>query len=258
MKNLLTALVCLVALSSAANADFARIEAGAGAWMQTPNTFMEYKDSTGLSGTDESTGTEETQGYVWLLIKHPIPIVPNLRLEYVNISSIGTASGAFDFPGFPSLPGNTPSTLEMTQFDIIPYYNILDNTSWITLDIGLDIKVVETTYTAKPSINLLLTELSTDYVETSSDIIPLLYVRSRFEIPSTSIGLEADVKYITDGTSTVSDIRIKVDYTLDFIPVIQPGIELGYRMQKMYVETDEDLIADYDFAGVYFGAMVRF
>lgn len=255
MKSILTILISVISFSTLVSADLARLEAGAGAWMQTPNTHMEYKDSTGLSGKDDSTTTEdETQGYIWMLVKHPIPLIPNLRLEYVNISSVGQGEGEFTF--FPvNLAGDTPSTLELTQFDIIPYYNILDNTSWITLDIGLDIKVIETTYTATPSSGF---GLLGDYVEVSTDVTPLLYVRGRFEIPTTNIALEADIKYITDGTSTLSDVRVKVDYTLDFIPVIQPGVELGYRMQKMYVETDEDLIADYDFSGVYVGVMVRF
>jgi len=256
MKNLLSALVCLVTLSSVANADFARIEAGAGAWMQTPDTLMKYQDSTGVAdGIDESTGSEETDGYVWLLIKHPIPIVPNLRLEYVSLTSSGISSGKFlDFVS----SGDAPSTLDMTQFDIIPYYNILDNTSWITLDVGLDIKVIEATYetTAKDPLVGLIEQ---PYSETSSTIVPLLYVRTRFEIPTTDIGLEADVKYITDGgDSTVSDIRIKVDYTLSFIPVIQPGIELGYRIFKMETVNDDDLEIDLDYSGVYVGAMIRF
>ncbi len=255
MKKILTSLVCMVAFGTTASADFARIEAGAGAWMQTPNTLMEYKDSTGLSGRDESTGAEESDGYVWLLIKHPIPIVPNLRLEYVGMSSSGISSG--DFLDFVS-SGDAPSTLDMTQFDIIPYYNILDNTSWITLDIGLDIKVIEATYETTVKKDLIVTELEEPYVETSSTVVPLLYVRTRFEIPSTNIGLEADVKYITDGDSTVSDIRVKVDYTLDFIPVVQPGVELGYRMFKMETTNDEELEIDLDYSGVYVGLMLRF
>ena len=253
MKKILIAITLFTAFTTMAYADFARVEVGAGAWMQQPNTHMKYKESTGFSGEDKSTASEETQGYVWVLVKHPIPLIPNLRVEYTEISSVGQAEGEFKFFDGPSLGAGSKSTLEMTQFDIIPYYNILDNTSWITVDLGLDIKIIETEYVASP-IGVSVA----DYKDTSSDVFPLLYVRSRFEIPVTNIGIEADVKYISDGTSTVSDIRIKVDYTLDFIPIIQPGVELGYRMQKMYIETDEDLLVDYDFAGVYVGVMARF
>ena len=256
MKKILTLVAYLISFTTVINADIMRIEAGAGAWMQTPNTNMDYKDSTGLSGVDKSTGDEETQGYVWLLVKHPIPLIPNLRLEYVNISSTGEASGKFYDFDVPS--GTTKSTLEITQFDIIPYYNILDNTGWITLDLGIDLKIMETTYNANPLSNTPLATVFTGYEEKTSNVIPLGYVRVRFEIPTTNIGLESDVKYITYGDSEVLDFRAKVDYTLDFVPVIQPGVELGYRVQKINSISDEDLVTDFDFAGVYFGVIVRF
>jgi outer membrane protein len=254
MKKILALVAFLSSITTVLNADLMRIEAGAGAWMQTPNTNMEYKDNI-LSGNDKSTDEEETQGYIWLLVKHPIPIVPNIRLEYVNISSKGTATGVFhDF----SVPGtSTSSTLEITQFDIIPYYNILDNTGWITLDLGIDLKVMETKYTANPLSDTPLTTFS-GYEDKSSHVIPLGYVRVRFEIPTTNIGLESDVKYITYGDSEVLDFRAKIDYTLGFVPVIQPGVELGYRVQKINSISDEDLVTDFDFAGIYAGLMIRF
>ncbi len=255
MKKISVLVAFLLLFTTVINADIMRIEGGAGAWMQTPNTNMEYKDSTGLSGVDKSTGEDKTQGYLWLLVKHPIPIIPNLRLEYTNISSVGEASGKFyDF----EVPGTTSSTLEITQFDIIPYYNILDNTSWITLDLGIDLKIMETTYTANPLSDTPLATIFPGYEEKTSHIIPLGYIRARFEIPTTNIGLESDVKYITYGDSEVLDFRAKVDYTLDFIPIIQPGVELGYRVQKINSISDEDLVTDFDFAGVYVGLMLRF
>ncbi len=256
MKKVLSIAIYLLLFTTAINADFLKIEAGAGAWMQTPNTSMNYKDNL-LTGKDESLGSEETNGYVWIYLKHPIPIIPNIRLEYVGISSKGTASGNFTF--FPkNLPADTDSNIDMTQFDIVPYYNILDNTAWVTLDIGLDIKVIESTYSASPSADVMAGDVSSRYEETSSDILPLLYVRARLEIPSTSIGLETDVKYLTYDTTEVIEFRAKVDYTLEFVPVVQPAIELGYRVQTMNAVTDEDLVIDYDFAGVYAGIMLRF
>jgi len=246
MKNIITALVTLVALSTTAYADIARVEAGFGAWMQSPTTSMKYERKAGLSGNDVSKdGQEETQGYVWLLVKHPLPIIPNIRLEYTNISSEGIGSGEFDF--FPSpISGDTKSELEMTQVDIIPYYNILDNTAWITLDIGLDFKIVDTTYTID------------SYEEKTSSSFPLLYLRGRFEIPATNVGVESDLKYIKYGDTEVVDFRAKLDYTFEFVPVVQPAVEIGYRMEKLYEVSDEKLKSDFEFSGVYVGAMVRF
>lgn len=253
MKKILTALTCAGLMATAAHADFGRIEMGVGAWAQTPSGDISYTKS-GANGLDKSKESQETQPYIWALLKHPVPVIPNIRLEYTSIKNTGTATGTFK--EFTASGGKT--SLEMTQFDVIPYYNILDNTAWITLDVGLDLKVTQMKYEADgvtiPGV------VSTSYSDSASVVIPLLYVRGRVEIPATNIGLEADVKYVSYNANIIYDARAKVDYTLDIFPVIQPAIELGYRVQKIKLEDDSagDAKADLDFAGVYVGVMLRF
>jgi len=250
MKKILTTLIASVLLATTASADFSRIEIGAGVWQQTPSGGGEVSDSFSLLNLDgDYTSIEEdsSEVYVWMLIKHPIPIFPNFRLEYVSIADEGISNGTVN--GIPAT--NAPTTIDMQQIDIIPYYNILDNTGWVTLDLGLDLKVIQS--------EAVTTGLTGGLSSSSDDstVIPLLYVRTRVEIPATNIGFEADVKYITDGDSTVYDIRAKVDYTLDFIPVVQPALEVGYRVQKFDVD-DDDTQIDLEYAGVYAGLIVRF
>ena len=97
------------------------------------------------------------------------------------------------------------------------------------------------------------------YNESASLVIPLLYARTRVQVPGTGIGFEADIKYITTGSTTVYDARAKVDYTFESVPVVQPAIELGYRTQQFTVdEADYDVKTDIDFSGIYAGLMLRF
>ena len=251
MKKILTTLVCGAILAATASADIARLEMGAGSWQQTPSGGGTVSDSFSLlelDGTYASAKKESSEMYLWMLVKHPIPILPNIRLEYVSIADEGISDGSVN--GSPD--GEYPTTIDMTQYDIIPYYNILDNTGWITLDLGLDLKVIQS-----EALTTGLSGLDTSYSYDDSTVIPLLYVRTRVEIPATSIGFEADVKYITDGDSTVYDVRAKVDYTLDFIPVVQPAIEVGYRVQKFDID-DDDTQVDLEYSGVYAGLMLRF
>jgi outer membrane protein len=254
MKKILTVLSCATILVTTASADFTRVEMGIGAWAQKPSGKLSYTNS-GATANDESRESQETQAYVWGLIKHPIPVLPNIRLEYTNVENTGLASGTFkEF----TAPANTHTTLTMKQYDVIPYYNILDNTTWITLDLGLDLKVIDAKYEAD---GVTVSGVpNTNYSDSATVVIPLLYVRARAEIPSTNIGLEGDVKYISYNSNTVYDVRAKVDYTLDIFPVVQPAIELGYRMQKIKIDDDSvgNLNADLDFAGVYAGVMIRF
>jgi len=234
-----------------------RVEIGAGSWMQTPNGGGYSEDTSGLlslSGDYHSDKKDSNEIYVWMLIEHSIPIVPNIRLEYVSVTDEGITDGAV--AGYPI--DEYATTIEMRQFDIIPYYNILDNTAWVTLDLGLDLKVIETKADILLDDGTLVTR-AIHYTNTETDIVPLLYIRTRVEIPDTNIGFEADVKYITNGDSTVYDIRAKVDYTLDFVPVYQPGVEIGYRVQNFALEdADTNSKTDIDFAGVYAGLTVRF
>ena len=259
MKKILTTLVVGAMLATAASADFSRVEMGVGAWQQTPSGELSYNPGLGISGLDVSNEKEETSGYAWMLIKHPIPILPNIRLEYASIENEGTASGTFEDFEIPL--GTAPTFLEMAQYDIIPYYNILDNTGWVTLDLGLDLKVIDIDYTAD-GVDVGAT-LDTQYTDSETIVIPLVYVRARVEIPATNIGLESDVKYISYDDSTIYDARVKVDYTFDIFPAVQPAIEVGYRVQKFDLSDDGDAAGstaalDLEFSGVYAGMMLRF
>ncbi len=260
MKKLLTSLAAVATIASTVNADFARVEMGAGAWMQTPTGDAVISDGDGvlsLNGTYTSKETEATDIYVWALIKHPIPVIPNLRLEYVTITDEGDTTGSVNGAGIPS-GQSAPTTFDITQFDIIPYYNILDNTFWTTIDLGLDLKVIQTDATVGAvSSGVPFVPDFEGYSSSETTVVPLLYARGRVEIPTTNIGLEADVKAISDGTNTMYDIRAKVDYTLDFIPVVQPAVEVGYRVQQIKVD-DGDTQVDLNYAGVYAGLMLRF
>ncbi len=254
MKKILTTLVGGALLASSLSADFARVEMGVGAWMQTPSGEVSYEES-GATGNDVSDEKDSTEGYAWVLIKHPVPVLPNLRLEYASTVTTGKVSGGFeDF----TIPNGevSDSKLESTQYDIIPYYNILDNTAWVTLDLGIDLKIMETSYKAT-ALEVSGVEVFEGYSDSASTVLPLLYVRGRVEIPVTNIGVEADIKYISYDTATMYDARVKVDYTLDMIPVVQPAIEIGYRVQKMDID-DDDATVDLEFSGVYVGMMLRF
>ncbi len=257
LNKLLSTIACCAVLATTASADFARVEMGAGAWMQSPKGYVILSDGSGalnLDGKYVSNETAATDMYIWALIKHPLPIIPNLRLEYVTVTDEGETSGKVN--GI-SIPGSAYTTLDSKQFDIVPYYNILDNTFWTTIDLGLDVKVIQTdSDVGAINTGIPITSFS-GYSSSDTTVVPLLYVRTRVEVPFTGIGFEADAKAITDGTNTMYDVRAKVDYTFDFIPVIQPAIELGYRVQQLTVD-DGDNQVDLNYAGVYAGLMLRF
>jgi len=97
MRKILITLACVAAMVSSVSADFVRVEGGAGIWQQTSKGDIDYTDSiTTLTANNKANEDTENENYVWLMIKHPIPIVPNLRLEYVNVEDDGLADGKFE------------------------------------------------------------------------------------------------------------------------------------------------------------------
>lgn len=251
MKKLMSTLSLAAVIATTANADFLRVEMGAGAWQQVPNSSATASDGSGLlklNGDYYSNDDAKTSGYFWAILKHPLPVVPNLRVEYAATAEEGSTDGTVN--GY-TLSDIASTKLETTQIDVIPYYNLLDNTFWITVDLGLDLKIVQTDATVEKIANF------PGYSDDENLILPLVYLRGRVQVPATGLGAEADVKYITDGDSTVYDIRAKVDYTFDIFPVVQPGIEIGYRMEKAD-RKDGSYKVNLDYQGVYVGAMLRF
>jgi len=251
MKKILATLACGVVFASVGNADVLKIEGGAGVWQQKSSGDVSYTE-TGYNGEYKSDENTINKGYVWFMIKHPVPILPNLRLEYVSVEDEGDVSGRFKNY---AVTGVANAKLTMDQYDIVPYYNILDNIGWTTVDLGLDLKVIESSYEAHGTIDTLP---NTTYSDSSSVVVPLLYVRARVEFPY-GMAVEGNAKYIGYGNTHVIDTIAKFDYTMEFVPVVHPAIEVGYRYQSYkYDEDGEDTTVDLKFSGFYAGIMLRY
>ena len=253
MKKLLSIAATSALLVTAANADLMRIEGAVGAWQTDPTGTMQYGNDQAFDVVDNA-GLESSQNmYAWVYIKHPIPVVPNLRLEYADLTFDGTvASLTWNGENY----ANVNNTLSSTQYDAVLYYNILDNLFWSTIDLGLDIKFIDGNYNLSASS---VTAVTVD--EAFSIAVPLGYVRARVQIPVTNIGIEAIARGMSYSDNTVVDAQIKIDYTMAFIPVVQPGLEIGYRYQQMTLDGGSiglDANIDTTFSGVYGGIMVRF
>jgi hypothetical protein len=116
MKKILATLACGVVFASAVSADALRIEGGAGMWQQKSSGDASYTE-TGYNGEYKSDENTNNKGYIWLMIKHPVPILPNLRVEYVSVEDEGDVSGRFKNY---AVTGVAKGELTMDQYDIVP------------------------------------------------------------------------------------------------------------------------------------------
>ncbi len=251
-KSLLTAIIFLF-FTTLANADLIRIEGGIGAWETNLSGKIAYAGDNEFDVVDKAGLESSTDMYAWINFKHPLPLVPNLRLEYTDPTFDGEVT-RLEWRGNTYISVN--NTLSLTQYDVALYYNLLDETLWTTLDLGLNIKIIDGNYGLSESAGFVP---AVD--ESFSLAIPLAYIRTRLDVPGLDIGIEGIARGMAYSGNTVIDAQIKIDYTMNFIPVLKPGLEVGYRYQKMKLDAGSiglDANIDTEFSGVYGGVVFRF
>ena len=260
MQILLRVFIFIGVYTLTLSAENWQFKSAAGIWnVSSDGTITETINST--FKVVDALDSQEQKGYLYVDLRHSLPILPNLRLEYVDVHAKGegkksSINTSFLMLSLPSIA--VQSDLSLTQYDAMVYYNLLDIAMGVTLDAGISLKFVHSLY-----------HIDTVSIDEKSDsMIPMLYLRGRYDLPITDLGVESDIKYITDGRSTVYDFRIKVDYTLGFIPLLHPGVELGYRQQSFNIDGENStliapiLSGDTDtkiaFSGLYAGMTLHF
>jgi len=254
MKQLLSMAAMTALMVTSVHADFLRVEGAVGAWQTAPTGSISYENNNAFDLVDQSGFDASTNMYAWVYLKHPIPVVPNVRIEYAEPKFTGDLKQQIEWDGQVYATGH--NELSLRQYDAVLYYNILDNTLWSTIDLGLDVKYIDGNYQLVESSGTL-DKIDQDF----SIVMPMAYVRARVQIPVTNIGVEAIVRGIAYSDNAVVDAEIKLDYTMDFVPIVQPGLELGYRYQQVKLDSSSiglDANLDTTFSGVYGGIMVRF
>ncbi|MBE0498692.1 MAG: TIGR04219 family outer membrane beta-barrel protein [Campylobacterales bacterium] len=252
MKKVLSGLLLAGVLGVTVQADIVRVEMGGGVWNNELSGDITSDTPATSFDSDILDYDKASKGYIWAFIKHPIPVLPNLRLEYAAIDYAGTSTQSFTYKGT-SYAASAKTDLTLDQFDIIMYYNLLDNTAWMTFDLGLDVKVIQAEFNA-------VNEASAEQLKETIPL-PMAYGRLRFEIPGTDIGLEGSAKYTAYKNSKVSDYSVKADYTLVDILPVDVGLEVGYRVMQIDLDGtdfDVDTTLDIKVKGLFAGAVIRF
>lgn len=142
------------------------------------------------------------QGSYYAAFEHFIPLVPNAKIRYTGVQSNGALT----------------ENVEFTQYDLIAYYEILDN-DLISFDIGLNLQKFEGDFGPRKF----------------DEWQPAVYSDVRLGIPATPVSLFGTFSFGSfDDTSTV-DAEAGVLFTLGLVAA-DLNFKAGYRVQ------------DYDFA----------
>jgi outer membrane protein len=263
--RLMNMTIASLALVGTLYAEPTRASLGAGIWNESLSGTVSTKNSYGTMdtfNTDILGYSAQNQGYFWFDLWYPIPVLPNIRVEYAAVSFSGDSTQSFTYEN-DTFDVNAASTAQLNQYDIILYYNVVDNrqSGWINLDLGLDAKIMLASfkasgYTAQDPGTIV----SIDEGQTFP--VPMGYLNVRLQVPGTNFGISGEGKYASYKNSTAYDYLIKADIQLTDGWPVNIGLEAGYR--EMLADLDGD---DFDIAnnsmnvkikGFFAGAVLHF
>ena len=186
--------------------------------------YVWQTSTTGTVGVDDSAGMEGDNNVAYFAFEHPIPFVPNVKLQTTDMVA---ASGT--------------NTIDLSHTDSILYYEILDN--FISVDIGLTSRAFDGSY-----------DVGTG-VQSMTDTSILLYGSAEVIIPITglSAGMEVHQDFGADDNK-ISDIKIRVRYEI----LGGLGLELGQRTVTMTLNESAPNTSNLEFDGTYLALTYTF
>ncbi|VUD68053.1 hypothetical protein TDB9533_03963 [Thalassocella blandensis] len=254
MKKLSVGKSALAALALAASPSvFADItplfefSAGAGSW--STEFSGEVGSENNLASIDELGLKDSDNTFFYVQFEHPIPLVPNLRLDLTSISTdgSGTLDNTYEI-GDTVFPAGTEiiSEMDLDFTDAILYYEVA------ILDFGLNFRKFDVEITATESSS---GETATESVDV---VLPMVFLQADVELPFTGLYVMGNVNVISYDDKSVTDYRAAVGYGIELSVLSEIGLELGYRSFEIDLGEDDDIAGDVEMSGLYFGANITF
>lgn len=218
--------------------------AGAGAWKQ------EYSGDVASSDEDFAVDVEsdlalddERNNVFYLAIEHPVPVLPNLRASYTDISTTGrnvlNRTITFQDETF-AVDEEVSSDVELTQAELIAYYELLDNV--VSLDLGVAARWVD------GHVEVVSASGAGSGRADFDGVLPLLYGRARVDLPLTGFWVGADATGLGYDGHQLLDLSAQVGWESP----IGLGAELGWRRFDLELDEIEDIDgADVEIEGPY-------
>ena len=222
--------------------------AGAGTWQQQYSGDVASGGVTDIDVERDLDIKDETNNMFYAGVEHGVPVLPNLRFNYVDVSGSGlnTLTRTVEFNGQVfSVSDEVASEVELTQADAVLYYEVLDNV--VSLDVGIAARWVE---------GFVEVASSTDTARADFEgVLPLLYGRTRLDLPLTGLWLGGEVMGMAYDGHQLLDANAQIGWQSP----LGLGAELGWRTFTMELDNFEDIdSADLAISGPYAALNVRF
>lgn len=184
----------------------------------------------------------DTNANLSAYFEHPVPVLPNVRLNYTRIEQSGSGQISTEFD---LVQGDVDSDLDLSQFDVTLYYEVLDN--WVNLDLGLTARNLDG--------ELIVREQTTNGQVSETEIngvIPMGYLAARFDLPLTGVSVGGEANMISFDGDSVYDYNAYGQYEISLLQ-----LRAGYRQMGIDYEDSDDRL-DVELGGPFVSAGLTF
>ena len=226
-----------------ANADVLGVGANVSYWDSDFSGEVVNKDSAVDIEKDLNLDSDSNANFT-AFFEHPIPVLPNVRLNYTSISQSGRGEiGPEEFDGIVNT--DVKSDLDIDQFDVTLYYEVLDN--WVNLDLGLTARNFDGELVVRDQANIA------NISKTSVDaVVPMGYLAARFDLPLTGVSVGAEGNVISYSGDSLHDFNAYGQYEFAMLQ-----LRAGYRQMSIDYEDDDDKL-DVEMSGPFASVGVAF
>ncbi len=229
-----------------ASADALGVYLGAGSWNHSASGYVS-DSSTNIDLKDDLNLKDNQEGYFYIAIEHPLPIIPNIKFASTKLSHAGNGilTQTVTFGGQPfNLAESVTSTVVLDSTDVTAYYEILDNV--VELDLGLTARKLDGKIRVVGAISGTGEQLI-------NETVPMIYAALSVNLPA-GITLNGESNFVSAAGVTYTDLLVKLRY--EIVSVF--GVEGGIRTQKLSLKNIDNVTADITFSGPFIGAFLHF
>lgn len=231
MKVLKLSLLALgIGLSGLAQADVIGVKGDLSYWAYDGQANMAAQ--TAASDQDlERKGAAQLS----LAIEHPVPLIPNAKIRYVNLKTQTENEVA----------GQPVYDINMDHADFILYYEILDNI--VNADVGV----------GATTLNGHVTTLALSKTDIDKTV-PVIYATAGAKLPFTGLSAKGEVLYSNFNDAKITDAQAELQYNFIDNLLVDVGLKAGYRILDIKLDDYEKNDLKFNFKGPYIGLDIHF
>lgn len=239
----------LVAMTPVASHADLLFTVGAKASIWSPEPSGQLDEGVDIEDDVNGLGLEgESGNQLTVFIEHPVPVLPNLRLRQTSLDMKGNGTLFAEFNG-QVFAGDVDSELDLSHTDATLYWGLPLPVPYLDINLGLTARMFDGYATVESMAQS--EEVDLDFV------LPMGFLEAKVGSPF-GIYAQAEINAIGYDGNSMSDMAFTVGYDLP-VPVVDLGLELGYRSMTMTTNKDTtDIETDFELSGLFYGASLAF